>query len=300
MDSSATEPTTDTAALVDRMRDPITRLYRARLAQLFVPRTAGGAYGVACGRAAMGLLAAACVAEGSDRALLAAVVASELGLVLDAVVHARAHGARAVADCAAYLAMCAALFVHLRARDPELPAGTLLVAMMLVSGVMGWVHDYYSRKLGGALACGTDDVCDELRAKHEGLGASGGGVAARFAFWFDWLQVVVLQSGTRREIEGRVAGAALQGDGGGVEVRYVLKNAHSKGMRFVLGAIGAIARENVFTILAVGFVLGNVALAETVVITYGIFAMAGCILVTNLFLHGSRRPLTRVSLPPAE
>jgi hypothetical protein len=183
-------------------------------------------------------------------------------------------------------------------------------ALMIVFGVMGFAHDYYARKLGGALRARADVVFDDLSASAAAARKNDAGATARFSFWFDWLQVATLQSGTRREMEARLEASGAPRENVNlesfgpqtpcVEVTHVVKSAQTTALRFVLRIVGAGARENVYAILYAGFLAGNVAAGEALCVVYGIFATAACIAFTNVFLHASRRELARISAPPAE
>jgi hypothetical protein len=305
------EPNAETAALAEVMVDPLNRFYRYRVCYWILPlvqNTRITPNQVTYFHTLVGFVAAWFVARGTDRGLLVGFVLSEIRMILDCFdgVLARAKKISSpygrtideLGDASAYLAMCAAIYIHVHAREPELPAGLMLFGMMATGGVMAWVHDFYKRKFSSALKSGSDGIFDELLAKYVKIREGGAGFVTRFGFAFDWAQVVILASGTRREVEARLEQAVAGGDpnalplaASGVEVPYILKNAHSKGLRVVLRAISLMCGDNAIAILNIGMLLGAVAKAQTLVIVYGCFTMGMGILLCNVFLHGSRRAL---------
>jgi phosphatidylglycerophosphate synthase len=302
---SPVEPGVETAALAGLMVDPLNRVYRYRVAYWLLQIVRGTRITpnqVTVFHGVLGLAAAGFVAQGSDRGLVVAFLLSEARMVLDCLDGVLARAKRmtsprgraldATTDAVSYVALCAGIWMHAHLRAPGAPVGTTLVLAMLACGLMSWVHDFYRRKFASALKSGTDGVYDELRDKLARIRAGDASFAARFAFLFDWLQVVVLASATRREIEARLFGSPAgpaASEKMPSEVHYILKNAHSRTLRVVVRTVGLMAGENAIAIYTFSLLAGSAVNAPSLVLLYCVLATSAGVLATSVFMHGSRR-----------
>ncbi len=158
------KPTPETAALADVMTDPLNRFYRYKVAQALLPlamKTPVTPNQITFAHTAVGVTAAAFVAQGTNTGLIVAFVLSEVRMILDCLdgVVARAKKMSSpygrtldeLGDAAAWLAICAAMFIHVHNRNPEVPAAAVLLSMMLMGALMAWGYDFYKRKFASAL-----------------------------------------------------------------------------------------------------------------------------------------------------
>lgn len=310
---SEAQPTKETAAIAEVIGDPLNRFYRYRVATWMLPlfmRTPLTPNGVTYLHMAVGLVAAVCVAQGSDAGLIVAFFLSELRLILDCVDGALARAKKIsspygrtldeLGDGVCWVSLCIGMFIHIHAKDPSFPAASMLVVLIVLGGIMGWSHDFYKRKFTSALKSGSDSIYDEMLVKELTVRAGGAGFVTKFGLWFDWMQVKILAPSMRREMEARID-EGLRGNPMRItpDVQYILKSAHSKNFKFVLRALSLMSGDNAISLATVGLLTGNLVATQMFVLVYGVFTLGSGVLVANLFMHGARRELAG-SLPPAE
>jgi hypothetical protein len=302
------------APLVELMGDPLNRFYRYPAANALLPLFKNSSITpnqVTYFHTAVGVAAAAFVAHGSKTALVIAFVLSEIRFILDCFdgVLARAkkisspYGRTldALGDAVSYIALCIGVYFHIHAKVPAYPGVPVMCVMMATGGLMAWVHDFYKRKFATALKSGADSVYDELLPKYRRLREPNAGFVTKFGFGFDWMQVVLLQPATRREIKAHLeADLETPPDLGIAEVQYIVKNAHSRSLRAAFRTISVLSGDNVMSILNVGCLIAGLLSIDTAqgliateatIILYGLFTIAIGIFASNLFLLGGRREI---------
>lgn len=85
------------------------------------------------------------------------------------------------------------------------------------------------------------------------------------------------------------------------ETQYILKNAQSKNLRLSLRALSLMCGDNAISIVNIGMLTGDLVATQMLVIIYAFFTVGAGVLLSNIFLHGSRREqLQGSTVPPAE
>lgn len=267
-------------ALVARLIDPSNRFYRYPLARRLVPwlePTPVTPNQVTVAHTLLGVAAAACVLQGSGRAVLVAGLCWELHLVLDCVDGelARVRGATSdhgrfldiLGDTIAYVVLAAAMAVHVGRVAPQLPAVTLAVALIVSGALAAWAHDFYLRKLTAALTTGTDPVYAALHAKHRAIRAGRGGFVTWFGYVFEWLQIIGLQPASRREIAARLrADVPPASPGTSVDVAHIVRNADTPAGRRAFRAVSLMSNDNDVTLVGLGLLTGHVVAGQVAAI----------------------------------
>lgn len=298
--SAATMPHAagSTSALLARMIDPSNRFYRYPVARRVVPwlaRAGATPDQVTAVHTLLGLAAAACVLHGAAGAIVAAGVLWELHLVLDCVDGelARARGATSdrgrfldiIGDSVAYVALAAAMAVHVGRVAPELPAATIAVVLLVSGGLAAWAHDFHLRKFTAALLTGTDPVYAALHAKHRAIADGRGGFVAWFGYVFEWLQVIGFQPASRRAIAARLRAGAPPSAGVSAEAVRVARRADTPAGRRAFRAVGLMSNDSGVTIVGLGLLTGHVVAGQLVAIAFATVTLVVGVALCRAFLR---------------
>lgn len=289
-----------TAALAASMVDPLNRLYRYPIARWLTPhavRMRVTPDQVTYAHAAVGVAAAWFVVGGSRQDLIVAGVLFEAHLILDCLdgVLARATGTStvrgrtldALADAVAYLALCAALLLRVRATHPDFPAAAVTAGLISTGAIAAWAHDFYLRKLSSALRSGRDGICDDLVVRRRAIDAGRAGFVTWFGYAFDWWQITVLDPASRRQIAARVRARATPRSEASPGVRHVRDHAHGTQGRRALRAVSLMSNDNSLAILTLGLLTGFLATAQLAAMLYAAVATVAGVVLCRRFLAGA-------------
>jgi phosphatidylglycerophosphate synthase len=280
-------------ARIARLIDPSNRFYRYPLARRLVRRIAPTPVmpnQVTAAHTLLGLAAAACLLHGSGGAVLGAGLCWELHLVLDCVDGelARVRGTTSdrgrfldiLGDTIAYVALAAAMAVHVGRVAPHLPAATIAVALIASGALAAWAHDFYLRKLTAALTTGTDPVYAQLHAKHRAIRSGTGGFVTWFGYVFEWLQIIGLQPASRRDLAARLrADTPPAAPGTSAEVAHIVRHADTPAGRRAFRAVSLMSNDNDVTLVGLGLLTGHVVAGQVAAIVF-----AGVTLVVGIGL----------------
>ncbi len=289
---------------LEAMGDPLNRYYRYPAARALLPlfvNTSVTPNQVTFFHMGLGVVAAACLAQGSTPGLYAAFALSEIRLVLDCFdgVLARAKGVSSpwgrtldeLADSVSYICLSAAMYWRIHVATPDFPALPLLLAMMATGGLMAWSTDFYKRKLTSALKSGKDGVYDELLPKWKRFhDPRSNGFLTLFGFWFDWMQVVVLQPSVREGFRAHLEAEDPTPPATSTpEIAYLVERGESREVMSCMRAISLMSGDNVIGVMNLGLLTGSLVATQLAVVGYGLVTMLVGVYLCNALFADARR-----------
>ena len=245
-----------------------------------------------------GVAAALAVVHGSRTALVVAAVLWEAHLVLDCLdgvlarvrgtASAHGHTVDIIGDSVAYLALAAAMYLHVRARTPSWPAGTFVVAMVASAALAAWAHDFYFRKIAAALTTGTDPIYEDLLEKHRALAAGHRGFVVYFGWIFAWLQVTVLVPAAAADMARRLeADEPPPVPGESAEVRAIVTAADGPAARSAFRMVSLMSNDIGVTLLGCGLLIGQIRAIVVVATVYATMTLLAGVAACRRFLAES-------------
>lgn len=300
-ESFLVQPSPETAAVTETMNDMPNRYYRYPVANFILPlfmRTPLTPNGVTYIHMLLGATLGVFVAQGTRTGFIAAIVLSEVRLILDCVdgVLARAKKMSStygraldeLADGVAYLSLMVGMSVQAHREYPTVPIIPLAFLVFAGGFFMAGGTDFFRRRFGSALKFGKDDIYDQYYVKHQKMKQGWPGFVNWCGYTVDRLQVLMLMPGERHAFFARLE-ADLQPGTTGPEVQHILRNAGSRQLRFAMRCVAMMSGDNMFIIFYLGLALGNPLAALIFGLAYSCLMMLVTLLACWTFLAGARR-----------
>jgi phosphatidylglycerophosphate synthase len=265
--------------LVDRLGDPLNRLYRYPAANLtlklfgWLPLRPNH---VTLIHTLVGVGASVLVAFGSGVELVVAFFLLELRMVLDCydgvlarhkqLSSPRGRALDELGDGVAYLAFVSAMSIR-AAREIDIPVALGLFVVMMVLGALS-AHgcDFFKRRLTGLLRGEPDAVAAELARKKALVARGESRWLDRFGVWFDGWQVRLFEP-SKKDAEPSAS--------------------HPVMWKLVL-AVSLLSWDNALALLHVGVLTSRIFEACAIAIGYGLVLGTTTILLSRRVLGGRK------------